>query len=202
MSQKDYIVRMIEQLAAYLWNIVFNKKISNYEYALEEIERAYNSLLNSNGNAIKQLDAAAITKANAANSTNIAAIASLLFEEADILERINGINAVSAEYYQKAFLLFLAIKTDQYTDKLEEIVLKIDPYEIHDETKYHLMMYFEEKGLYGKAEDCLFELIQNNYSNIVNEGKAFYTRLLEKDDSALEQGNLPRIEIVESLSQL
>jgi hypothetical protein len=193
---------MIEQLAAYLWSIVFHKNIGNYEYALEEIEQAYNGLLNSNGNAIKQLDAAAIIKANAANSTNITAIASLLFEEADILERVNGINAVSAEYYQKAFLLFLAIKTEQYADELEEIVLKMEPYEIRDETKRHLMNYFEEKGLYGKAEDCLFELIQNNYSNIVNEGKAFYTRLLEKDDSALEQGNLPRIEIVESLSQL
>ena len=193
---------MIEQLAAYLWSIVFHKNIGNYEYALDEIEQAYNSLLNSNGSAIKQLDAAAIIKANAANSTNITAIASLLFEEADILERVNGINAVSAEYYQKAFLLFLAIKTEQYADELEEIVLKMEPYEIRDETKRHLMIYFEEKGLYGKAEDCLFELIQNNYSNIVNEGKAFYTRLLEKDDSALEQGNLPRIEIVESLSQL
>ncbi|MDR1399273.1 MAG: DUF6483 family protein [Treponema sp.] len=202
MSQKDYIIRMIDQLAACLWSIVCNKKIGNYEYALEEIEQAYNTLLNSDGNTIKQLNAAAISKANASNSANITAIASLLFEEADILECINGINAISAEYYQKAFLLLLTLKTGQYTDTLDQIILKMDAYVVNYETKRLLMFYFEGKGLYGKAEDCLFDLIENNYPNIVNEGKALYTRLLEKDDDVLEQGNLPRSEIVESLAQL
>jgi hypothetical protein len=193
---------MIEQLGAFLWNIVFNKKIRNYEYALDEIERAYNGLLNSDGDAIKRLDAAAIIKANALNSANIAAIASLLFEEADILECINGINAVSVVYYQKAFLLFLAVKTEQYADDLDKIALKMGVYELNDETKRHLLMYYEEKGLYGKAEDCLFDLIENNYPNIVSDGKGFYTRLLKKDDTLLEQGNLPRSEIVEGLNRI
>ena len=41
----DYILRLIEQFAAYLWAIVFNKKAQNYDLAMEKIEQAYNGLL-------------------------------------------------------------------------------------------------------------------------------------------------------------
>jgi len=48
MLQKDYIMRMIQQLAIVLAKILFNKDIKNYELALEEIDDAYKSLLGWN----------------------------------------------------------------------------------------------------------------------------------------------------------
>jgi hypothetical protein len=56
--------------------------------------------------------------------------------------------------------------------------------------------------LYGKAEDELYELKENNYKNITDEIKTFYKRVLEKDDETLEKGNLPRNEIIEEMSKL
>jgi len=47
-NDHDYILRMIEQLAAYLWAIVFNKRAQNYDVAVEKIEEAYNGLLYKN----------------------------------------------------------------------------------------------------------------------------------------------------------
>jgi hypothetical protein len=210
MASKDFIIRTIEQLAAYLWSIIFNKKIKNYEYALETIEEAYNGLLNSTGNTIKKLEFNEIigsnTKDNILNIDNIEIIANLLFEEADIIEQKDGLNNISQEYYQKTVLLFLKMFEEtgkqEHKNKIEEIVSKVSNYEITDEVKYSLYKYFEKIGLYGKAEDYLYELFENRCFNIKNELQLFYKRLLEKDDSILQKGNLPRNEIIEAMSIL
>ena len=62
--------------------------------------------------------------------------------------------------------------------------------------------YYERMGLYGKAEDKLYELKENNYLNITNMIKIFYEKILEKDDETLEKGNLPRSEILEEMDKL
>jgi hypothetical protein len=54
MVQTDYIIRMIEQLGAFLWAIVFNKKVQNYDLALEKIEEAYNGLLHLNADELEK----------------------------------------------------------------------------------------------------------------------------------------------------
>jgi hypothetical protein len=207
MAQKDYIIRTIEQLATFLFSIIFNKRINNFDMALEKIEEAYNGLLNTDGEKIKNLTFDEIIEGNTFNGTinidNVEIIANLFFEEADILERLNGLNVVSKKYYEKSFLLFYKIyretRKEKYDKRIIEIVGKTNNYEICNETKYSMFKYYEEAGLYGKAEDCLYELIEKNYQNIFEEGKNFYAALLEKEDSVLEKGNLPRNEIIEGL---
>jgi hypothetical protein len=209
MVSKDYFMRMIEQLAAFLSAIVFNKKIKNFDFALEKIEDAYNGLLYLDGNKIKNLDVNEIIKnntyGNVLNKDNIEIIASLLFEEADIIEQINGLNKMSLEYYQKSFVLFCLLVNEmniQKNEKTDEIINKLKKYEVTNETKYKMYEYYEKKGLYGKAEDKLYELRENNYLNITNEIKTFYKKILEKDDETLEKGNLPRDEIIEEMNKL
>jgi hypothetical protein len=209
MLQEDYIMRMIEQFAAFLWAIVFNKKIKNYDSAIEKIEEAYNGLLHTDGSKIKELEVNEIirdnTHGNILNKENIDIIANLLFEEADIGEQINGLNTISLEYYQKAFMLFCLLANEvniQRHEKINEIINKLKNYEVTNETKYKLYEYYEGRGLFGKAEDKLYELKENNYLNIINEIKAFYKRILKKDDETLEKGNLPRNEIIEAMNKL
>ena len=137
MAQQDYIIRMIEQLAAFLWSIIFNKEVGIYEYALEEIESAYNGLLGLDSSKIKNLEIDEIIKNNTCenglNIGNIEAIASLLFEEADILERMQGINRQSGAYYQKAFSLFCIAYQEsnikRYLEKSTEVLVKLESYE-------------------------------------------------------------------------
>ncbi|MDR2807717.1 MAG: DUF6483 family protein [Spirochaetaceae bacterium] len=210
MVQRDYIVRIIEQFAAFLWAIIFNKKIRNYDIALEKIEEAYNELLNSKSNKIKSLEVDEIVKSNTyekvLNTDNIEIIANLLSEEADIIEQINGLNRITSEYYQKSFVLFYVLankmNTRKHDEKIDEIISKLNDYELIDETRYKIYEYYEEKGLYGKAEDKLYELKEDNYPNITNTIKIFYERMLEKDNETLEKGNLPRNEILEEMDKL
>jgi hypothetical protein len=203
-------MRIVEQFGAFLWDIAFNKKLKNYDLAIEKIEEAYNRLLGLERGKIKDIEADEIIKDNTyedtLNNGNIEIIATLLFEEADIIEQINGFNKVSFECYQKSFVLFYLltkeIMTQNYHEKFDEILKKMDNYEINDELKFKMYKYYEEKGLYGKAEDKLYEIMENNYPKIENEIIMFYEKLLEKEDEILEKGNLPRNEIIEGMNNI
>ena len=176
MAQTDYIMRIIEQFADFLWAIVLNKKAQNYDFALEKINEAYNGLLYLNADKIKNLSANEILENNthkgSLDKNNIEIIANLLFEEADILENINGNNIVSFEYYQKSIELFIKLVNEtaktQYCENIEEINTLL-----------------ERKGAVTK-----------------NEIMGFYEILLKRDDVDLEKGNLPRTEIIEAIKAL
>ncbi|MDR0312633.1 MAG: DUF6483 family protein [Treponema sp.] len=206
----DYILRVIEQFAAYLWAIVFNKKAQNYDIAIEKIEEAYNELLYRKGNDLKDLSAVEIIEINSNGNLiekeNIEIIANLLYEEAEITELRNGPNNLSLEYYCKSLKLFLLLMnkmdTQKFIKNIDEIIYKLEGYEIDDDTKIELYKYYYKSGLFGKAEDMLYQLLENNYPEIINEIVNFYELLIKKDDTELEHGNLPRDEITDAMEKL
>ena len=200
----DYILRMIEQLAAYLWAIVFNKRAQNYDVAVEKIEEAYNGLLYRNGNDIKNLNVAEILNNN--TNENIEIIAKLLYEEADINELKNGNNNLSLEYYCKSLKLFFSLTNEieegKFNKNIEEILNKLDYYELDKEMIFDIYKYYFQIGIFGKAEDKLYQLLDINYTGIIEEINKFYELLLKKDDRVLDIGNLSRNEIIEAIEKL
>lgn len=67
-----------------------------------------------------------------------------------------------------------------------------------------LFSYYERYGQYGKAEDTLFHVMDDNpaESEIAELGLGFYDRLESMADDRLERGGLPRDEVREGLEQL
>jgi len=210
MPQTDYIMRIIEQLADYLWAIVLNKKVQKYDIALEKINEAYNGLLHLNAGQIKNLSVNEILENNThegiLNKGNIEIIANLLFEEADILENMNGKNSASFEYYQKSIELFITLFSEtaitQYCKNIEDIIGKLENYEIGDYINKKIFNYYLKKGYYGKAEDKLYDLLENNDPDRKSKILNFYEILLKKDDFDLQKGNLPRTEIIDAIKAL
>ena len=202
-------MRIIEQFAAFLWAIVFNKKAENYDLALEKINEAYNGLLHLNADLTKISSVDEIIESNKykniLDKDNIEMIANLLFEEADILERMNEKNIVSFDYYQKSIELFYVLfgetENKKYCKNIEEIIAKLENYETGNETIMKTYEYYFKINSYGKAEDKLYELLENDYPDIRNTINEFYEILLGKDDVNLEKGNLPRKEIVEAVDK-
>ena len=209
-NNHDYILRIIEQFAAYLWAIVFNKKAQNYDIAIEKIEEAYNGLLNRKGKDIKDLGVIEIVEYNTFGNIleidNIEIIANLLYEEAEINELKNGYNKHSLEYYYKSlklfFLLINELNTEKYNNKIDEVLSKLEYYELDNEIIYEIYKYYFKIGLFGKSEDKLYHLLDNNYPNIIDEINNFYELLLKKEDSELEIGNLSRNEIMEAIEKI
>jgi hypothetical protein len=203
-------MRIIEQFADFLWAIVLNKKVQNYDLALEKINEAYNGLLCLNADKIKNLGVNEILENNTykgiLNKDNIEIIAILLFEEADILESLNGNNTASFEYYQKSIELFIKLFGEtaitQYRKNIEDINAKLENYEIGEDLNKKIFEYYFEKGYYGKAEDKLYDLLENNDPDSKSKILDFYEILLKKDDIDLDKGNLPRTEIIEAIKAL
>ena len=210
MAQTDYFMRIIEQFADFLWAIMLNKKVQNYDLALEKINEAYNGLLYLDADKIKFLSVNEILKNNThkgvLDKNNIEIIASLLFEEADILENIGGNNIASIDYYQKSMELFIILFSEtaieKYCKTIEDISSKLKNYKIGDELNKKISDYYFKKGCYGKAEDRLYDLLESKNPDTKSEIREFYEILLKKDDIELEKGNLPRKEIIEALAAL
>jgi len=98
------------------------------------------------------------------------------------------------------------IKNEQYsTVKVVEIENCITE-AIRPEYRVKLLVlsFYEKIAKYGKAEDVLYELLEEKQysSEIVNVGMDFYNKLLLKSDDELIKGNLPRDEIIDSLKKL
>jgi len=205
-NDHDYILKIIEQFAAYLWAIIFNKRTQNYDLAMEKIEEVYTGLLYKKGNDIKGLSVAEIiknnTNGNNIDKENIEIIANLLYQEAEIIEIINGHNDLSLEYYYKSLKLFFLLmnETDSnnYNKNIDDNTKKLEYYEVNNEINFDIYKYYYKNGYFGKAEDKLYHLMEHNYPDIINEIIKFYDILLKKEDIELENGNLPRREIIDA----
>jgi len=81
-------------------------------------------------------------------------------------------------------------------------VFMLDNDDIDNEVKIAMYKDYELNGLYGKAEDILFELKETDNMIINKIIRLFYKRLLMKDDSELVEGNLSRDEIMEEINKL
>jgi len=210
MVKTDYILRMIEQASAFLAAIVFNKKVQNYDFALERITEAYNGLLYLGAGELKNFSVADIVKSNTQRGeldrTSVEVIACLMFEEADINERINGANAASLALYEKSLALFLLLcesaDARKFHNNADEIAEKLESYETDGDLARKMCAHYENRGLYGKAEDMMYELMSSGLPGAKDETAAFYRRLLALSDEALENGNLPRAEVANGLAEL
>lgn len=77
-------------------------------------------------------------------------------------------------------------------------------YTVPAHTRAALFALFERDGEYGRAEDTLFDLIADapTDATLRDSGVAFYERILDRSDAALEAGGLPRPEAEASLAEL
>jgi hypothetical protein len=66
------------------------------------------------------------------------------------------------------------------------------------------MQHYEVTGEFGKAEDCLFAMLEAEPGNaaLVEFGIDFCERLRGQSDASLASGNLPRAELEAGLAEL
>lgn len=212
MYQKDYLLRIIEQLTVVLVRIVLQKKTKNYGKALIEIELAYQTILNEEPNRLRQMTADEMIKWLRAdgvfNAQKSLIIAELLREEAEIRELESRFTDAVLDLLIKAFCLYeeamihdSRFDTLEYAEKVGRVAQKIRKYELPLDVQFRLFQHYERLGSFDKAEDLLHELVDRGYADMLAKGRAFYDRLLDRSDAELVKGNLPRDEVQEGLEQ-
>lgn len=92
----------------------------------------------------------------------------------------------------------------QCRDNIESVIEIVREYDLPDDCQYSIFQCFEASGKFDKAEDMLYELIENPNCeiNMYQKGINFYERLLTKSESELEEGNLPLDEVKYGLEHI
>jgi tetratricopeptide (TPR) repeat protein len=216
MTQQDYILRMMQSMGRVLAQVLYQCEIKDYQGALDLIDEQFKQALGMGRGFIHSMPdetlLAMLTSLGILNVEKCWLVAALLKAEGEVYEDKGDANE-SFYSYLKACNLFLEAALDSsntHTTKnvgiileVEEILSKIEEYELPPRTKQLLFSYFERTGRYAKAEEMLFEALEADSSqNMLAQGIAFYRRLLRKSDTELHAGNISRKAVGDVLARL
>lgn len=218
MMRSDYILRLIEQLGQALGSIVALKGKELYRDAMGVIDQALQELFGFDLRTAEALPPETIIDLvrlrserldPAAVAEQLIALGTLLREAADLHAAEGNGDARDGDRYRalQVFLSVLdedAVPSPRAADAVEPLLADLAAYDLPAPTKAQLFRHFERSGQYAKAEDWLFDLIEDDQapSDTLAQGIAFFERLLAQPDAALEQGDLPRDEVMAGLAQL
>ncbi len=211
MVNKDYILRMAEKFGRAVAIILHLREYNKYEEALITVDDwllqtagLTSSFINS---VSDEMLIQAISPLGILNVEKCLWIAVLLKAEGEIYEDQGKMNDSYYRYLKSLHLYLLTISHEAfapddiiYTD-IQELLTKLTEYELPLSTQEKLFSYYERIGQYDKAEDILFEVVEEN-STFIEQGRTFYARLAAKNDADLQRGNLSREEVAEGLAQL
>lgn len=164
-----------------------------------------------NGRLIRSLSDADLvrmmTTSGVVETANLHAIALLLKEEADIYDDM-GRPEMSYPARLKSFHLFMRLALLDSpamlrtpSEEAADLADKLGDYELPADTKLLMYEWHEGDGRYDRAENMLYELMEDGAVS-AEEADEFYRRLLLLPDESLEAGGLPREELLEGLNSL
>lgn len=202
---------MIEQLSRVLSRALLMKDAKEYIEAVTEVKKAGQLFLGLDLDAMDKLsdkDLLRLWRVGNDLDAEKCALAGQLFKvEGQIYEDKGDEEGAVASYLKSLSLLtetinFLKEKIPhELKDSVDFLAEKLDFAALPFQLQEKIFTTYSTTGRYGKAEDILFEII-DQHPTFLEQGKRFYEQLLNRSDEDLEQGNLPRAEVLESLAQL
>ncbi len=205
MIRRDYILRMVAELAQVLARVISLKSRQEYEQALREINSALRELRDGDAGPPHELTLAdwiaLCRKHEQAASGLMIAVADLLKEQGDALMAQDkpaagtGSRNLALGLFLEALLNGETFVTAELLAKVEGLFGQVRATATDSEVWRRLVGYFEARGRFAQAEDALFAWLQSGDPAAMAEGPAFYERLGRRDDTELEHGDLPRAEL-------
>ena len=216
--QRDYILRIIEQLGEVLSHVLHLRRGGSLLEARQYIEQSIGRLVG--------LDMATVTDRTADEladeirgrlashqqrqlvSDQIVVLAGLLHESAHVHDDAGDGAAASADRLKALELYVHVLTVDEPGCVPAEAAIDVILSELDDDPPLAVMQrlvhVYETAGRYDEAEDWLFHLLDASPDDpaVLAGGIAFYERLLTLDDATLAAGNLPTDEALASLAEL
>lgn len=211
MFQRDYFMRMIEQIGEVSGVLLGLRREKKQEEALLVIDEQLDKLFRMNGKLIRSLSDTDLirmmSRSGVVETANVQAIALLLKEEGQLHEELDDEEAAyaarlkSLHLFARMALLDAPPLEKPASEETEELAAKLAPYELPTATKRLLAEFYEAHGRFDKAEDVYYELLEDGELPR-SETEAFYRRLLLLPDEALARGGVTREEVGAALAQL
>ncbi|AZN40028.1 DUF6483 family protein [Paenibacillus albus] len=211
MFQRDYFMRMIEQMSEAVGQVMGLRQQRKNEEALHFIDEQLDRKFRMNSKVIRQLSDADLVRImtvhGVVETANLHAIALLIKEESDILIEL-GRKDQAYLLQMKSFHLFMRLALLDApallrtpSEEAAEMAEKLDAYELPEATKLLMYEWHEGDGRYDKAENVMYELLEDGFF-IQEDAVNFYRRLLLLPDESLMAGGLPREEVIEGLEKV
>lgn len=211
MIERDYIMRMINMMIAMLVRMIGYKNKKEYPEALLDIQATGRTLLGIDRTLVDQFSVHQLMQLFGSDLSVAVpksyVLGVLLKEEAEIRELMSD-TATAEDIYRKS--LSLLIETylssgepveSRHLELTEAILKKLSGFTHPQDVLERIFRYEEAMGRYANAENALYVLL-DVHAGFLNEGIAFYERLLKMPDEKLAAGNLPRDEVLEGMSNL
>ncbi|CAH1210821.1 hypothetical protein PAECIP111893_03292 [Paenibacillus plantiphilus] len=211
MFQRDYFMRMIQQMTEVVGQMMALRQEKKQEEALLAIDELLSRQFRLNGKLLRSLSDEDIirmmTVRGVVETTNLHAIALLMKEEAQLLEELDETDQ-SYLVRVKALHLFIRLALLEAepllrtpSEEAGELAAKLGEYELPQATKALLLLWHEAEGRYDQAENVLDELLMDGLM-APEQADEFYGRLLLLTDEKLFAGGLPRDEVIEGQRRL
>ena len=215
MFQRDYILRLVEQLAKTLGAVLTLKKARRFDEAERVITEAARNLVGLDIETLLALPIDQIvtlfSPGGSLDTGKCLVVAELLYEEGEVKD-LQGDERTAYISRTRALALLLEVSgredlaripdAEAYLRKIETLTRALATYAPAPDIQRRLIHHHERRGNFADAEDVLFDLIDAGHDEILVSGIKLYERLLAKSDEELERGKLPRSEVEEGLSQL
>src|SRR5947209_202083 len=203
MVNKDYILRMAERFGRMLAILLQLRKYNKHEEALLSIDDFFLQTLGFTSgfinSASEEMLLAMISPLGVLNIEKCLWIAFLLKEEGDIYTELNNPDESYYRYIKSLFFHLEAllqsheVKGIDLATPIEDILQKLEEYELPVKLKRKLLRYYELIGAYARAQDTLYEIVdaeEPTDNEIYVQGTQFYHRLLQKSEADLRAGGL------------
>jgi hypothetical protein len=213
MFTEDYLMRIINQAVAALLRIIGLKKSGDYPEAQQAIDQALEQLLGLRADMVKQLAdkslLEALTQHGQLDIERLALIADLFKEEGDILAAQDQIPE-SRVSYLRSLIYHLETgsgETNHHSAELageiEGLVQKLGAQALPDDTLWALFCYYEQTGVYRKADDAILQMVSRPHLNasIQPELVAYYERLLERPVGESTESGINREQVEDKLEK-
>lgn len=214
MTQRDYILRIAEEVGRVLAQVIYKKQREDYQGAHAFIDEQFRQMLGMGAgfvhSAPEETLLAMLTSMGELDTEKCWLLATLLKADGEVFEA-QGNEDDSYYSYLKAINLFLAVLTSDGelhrldpVPEVEGLLYKLSNYDLPARSKSLLFHYFEQTGSFASAENVLYELLDADPHNseIIENGKAFYRRLLRQSDARLAMGSLTRDEVEDGLMRM
>ncbi|RED30474.1 DUF6483 family protein [Paenibacillus sp. VMFN-D1] len=211
MFRKDYLVQMVEDMVEMVGKVFGLKQQKKYAEALWEIDDLLSKNFRLNTRLLNSLSVEDIIDmfrlSGGVEADKLQTVARLLQEEGGVYKDMGEADEALRRFMKSLHLYLYADLNGaqrsmlQLQDRVAELKDEVKGYRLPVKTEKILLSYEEKEGRFDEAENVLFRLLDQREIT-EDEGISFYERLLEREDEALNQGGLPRSEVLEGMETL
>lgn len=211
MLRRDYLVRMIEEMTEVLGKVFGLKQERKFTEALWQLDDLYKSQFRLSNDLLRSLSAKDIVEifhtGGKLEADKLQNLAYLMKEEGNLLIAAGQQDEGTFTLMKSLHLYLTAAQGGgdrtlwKLTDHIDELIIDLNKYRLPQETELLRLQYEEAEGRYGRAEDIIYIMLQQQWIR-KEEAIAFYERLAQLDEATLSQGGLPIEEVREALQEL